>query len=173
MKKTDASSTYAPKENAILTNPTIDYPSLTGHVSFPDGTVIAPGLTDTTFWNNRTLYDTTFINTTTDPWTSTTLNDYLKSATAANTYLTISSATSTFSSTYAPKASPTFTGSIVSNGNVSLAQTSANTLTLNDNLSLCTGTNYATPNVNNMLGYGYTGTIATDTLVSLPILIFF
>ena len=71
-------------------------------------------------------------------------------------------------STYAPLVSPTFTGNIVLNGNVTLAQTKANSLTLNDNLSLCTGTNYATPNDNNMLGYGYTGTIITDTLVSLP-----
>ena len=106
----------------------------------------------------------TFVDTSTTPNTSTTITDYLKSSDASSTYLSQTDA----ASTYAPLVSPTFTGNIVLNGNVTLAQTKANSLTLNDNLSLCTGTNYATPNVNNMLGYGYTGTIVTDTLVSSP-----
>ena len=91
-------------------------------------------------------------------------SDYLKKTYAASTYLTQTNA----ESTYAPLVSPTFTGNIVLNGNVTLAQTKANSLTLNDNLSLCTGTNYATPNENNMLGYGITGTILTDTTISFP-----
>ena len=45
----------------------------------------------------------------------------------------------------APLASPTFTGTITLNGNVTLASASANTITLNDHLVLCTGSNFTTP----------------------------
>ena len=51
---------------------------------------------------------------------------------------------------------------------MTLAETSANSLTLNDHLLLCTGTNYATPNVNNMLGFGQTGSITADTITDSP-----
>ena len=52
------------------------------------------------------------------------------------------------------------------NGNVTLAQTSANTLTLNDHLILCTGTNFPTP-VSGQQGYIASGTNVTD-LTSIP-----
>ena len=172
-------NTYAPKEN----------PTFTGTVTFPADAISQSaiywaeenGWFTTTFEAflaeqvyldvnkanrfNPTFEGTvTFINTSTTPNTSTTITDYLKSATASSTYLSQTDA----ASTYAPSVSPTFTGNIVLNGNVTLAQTKANSLTLNDNLSLCTGTNYATPNENNMLGYGITGTIITDTTISYP-----
>ena len=99
----------------------------------------------------------TFIDTSTTPNTSTTISDYLKSSTAASTYLTQTNATST----YAPKASPTFTGTISLNGNVTLASASANTITLNDHLVLCAGSNFTTP-VSGQQGYIKTGTNTTD-----------
>jgi hypothetical protein len=127
------------------------------------------------------------INTTTDPWTSNTILDFLTTSTAASTYLTQSSASSTYltqssasstyltqssasstyltqssaSSTYAPKASPTFTGNINLSGNVTLASAYTNTLTLNDHLILCTGSNFTTP-VSGQQGYIMTGTFETD-----------
>ena len=61
---------------------------------------------------------------------------------------------------------PIFTGNINLNGNVTLAQTSAITLTLNDHLILCTGSNF-TPPVNDQQGYTVTGTNVTD-LTSIP-----
>ena len=67
---------------------------------------------------------------------------------------------------YAPLVDPTFTGNINLNGNVSLAQTSANTLTLNDHLVLCTGSNFTTSG-SGQQGYTVTGTNVTD-LNSLP-----
>ena len=99
----------------------------------------------------------TFIDTSTTPNTSTNISDYLTSSTAATTYLTQTNATST----YAPKASPTFTGTISLNGNVTLASASANTITLNDHLVLCTGSNFTTP-VSGQQGYIKTGTNTTD-----------
>ena len=47
------------------------------------------------------------------------------------------------------------------NGNVTLASASANTITLNDHLVLCTGSNFTTP-VSGQQGYMVTGTNATD-----------
>jgi hypothetical protein len=88
---------------------------------------------------------------------SSTITDYLKSTTAASTYLTTTSA----SSTYAPKASPTFTGTILLNGDVTLASAYTNTLTLNDHLVLCTGSNFTTP-VSGQQGYIQTGTFEPD-----------
>ena len=82
---------------------------------------------------------------------------HLKSATAASTYLTTSNA----ASTYAPKASPTFTGTISLNGDVTLASAYTNTLTLNDHLVLCTGSNFTTP-VSGQQGYMITGTNVTN-----------
>jgi hypothetical protein len=70
------------------------------------------------------------------------------------------------SSTFAPLENPTFTGNINLNGNVSLAETSANTLTSNDHLVLCTGSNFTTP-VSGQQGYILTGTNTTD-LTSIP-----
>ena len=70
--------------------------------------------------------------------------------------------TSTASSTYAPKASPTFTGTISLNGDVTLASASTNTLTLNDHLVLVTGTNFTTP-ISGQQGYIITGTNTTDS----------
>ena len=99
----------------------------------------------------------TFKDTSTTPNTSTTISDYLKSSTAASTYLTQTNATST----YAPKASPTFTGTISLNGNVTLASASANTITLNDHLVLCTGSNFTTP-ISGQQGYIKTGTNTAD-----------
>ena len=61
---------------------------------------------------------------------------------------------------------PTLTGNINLNGNVTLAQTSANTLTLNDHLVLCTGSNFNTPS-SGQQGYMITGTNVTD-LTSIP-----
>jgi hypothetical protein len=88
----------------------------------------------------------TFTGTVTFPDTST-ITDYLKSSTAA--------------STYAPLASPTFTGTISLNGNVTLASASANTITLNDHLVLCTGFNFTTP-VSGQQRYIISGTFETD-----------
>jgi hypothetical protein len=98
----------------------------------------------------------TFTGTVTFPDAST-ITDYLKSTTAASTYLTTTSA----ASTYAPKASPTYTGTISLNGDVTLASASANTITLNDHLVLCTGSNFATP-VSGQQGYIMTGTLEAD-----------
>ena len=122
----------------------------------------------------------TFINTSTTPNTSTTITDYLQSTTAASTYATKASPTfsgtvtfpdastitdylksTTAASTYAPLASPTFTGTISLNGNVTLASASANTITLNDHLVLCTGSNFTTP-VSGQQGYIVTGTNTTN-----------
>ena len=52
------------------------------------------------------------------------------------------------------------------NGDVTLAQTSANTLTLKDHLVLVTGTNFTTP-ADGQQGYMVTGTIGTD-LTAIP-----
>ena len=126
-------------------------PTFTGDMTFPNGKVISQTEEDTTFWK-----DVTFNGTVTFPDTST-ITDYLKSATAATTYLTTSSA----ASTYAPKASPTFTGTISLNGDVTLASASANTITLNDHLVLCTGSNFTAP-LSVQQGYIMTGTLEAD-----------
>jgi hypothetical protein len=86
-----------------------------------------------------------------------TITSYLKSTTAASTYLTISTA----ALTYALKANLNFTGTISLNGDVTLASASANTITLNDLLVLCTGSNFTT-SVSGQQGYMITGTNATD-----------
>jgi hypothetical protein len=62
---------------------------------------------------------------------------------------------------YTPLVSPTFTGTITMNGDVTLASTSANTFTLKDHLDLVTGSNFTTP-VDGQQGYMVTGTIVTD-----------
>lgn len=160
-----AAETYAPKAN----------PTFTGTVTFnTEGTTITDYLkTSTAASTYATKNNSFFTGILTFPDGSVP-EDYLLQTTANSNYLNKTDAASTYltqtnaAATYAPKASPTFTGNIVLNGNVTLAETSANSLTLNDNLSLCTGTNYATPNVNNMLGYGFTATIVTDTLISSP-----
>ena len=105
-----------------------------GTVTFPDTSTITDYLKSATAATTYLTPDTassthapkaspTVTGTVTFPDTST-ITDYLKSATASCTYLTTLSATST----YAPKVSPTFTGNIVLNGNVTLAETSANSL---------------------------------------------
>ena len=152
---------------ALHTNGIIDNLSLTGNVSFPDGSLITPTLENTTFWSERTLYNTTLVDTSTEIWTYRTILDFLTTSVAASTYLATSTASSTYltqssaSSTYAPKASPTFTGTISLNGNVTLASASANTITLNDHLVLCTGSNFTTP-LSGQQGYMITGANATD-----------
>ena len=90
-------SDYILKNDTTLTEPTLDNAALTGIVTFPDGSTISPTTESTSFWNNRTFYNTvTFTDTTTDPWTSTTITDSLTSSSAASTYLTSSSASSTY-----------------------------------------------------------------------------
>ena len=168
LKSATASSTYLTQSNAsstYLSKETAEEDYL--QISTALGNFLSMNTAAETYAPKAspTFTDTvTFVDTSTTPNTSTTITDYLKSSDASSTYLSQTDA----ASTYAPLVSPTFTGNIVLNGNVTLAQTKANSLTLNDNLSLCTGTNYATPNENNMLGYGITGTILTDTLVSAP-----
>ena len=87
LTKSSASSSYATKASSTLTDRILDNPALTGIVTFPDGSAISSTTESTAFWNDRTFYNTvTFTDITTDPWTSTTITDYLKSATAASTY---------------------------------------------------------------------------------------
>jgi hypothetical protein len=164
LQSTTAASTYATKAS----------PTFSGTVTFPDASTITNYLKSTTAASTYApKASPTFSGTVTFP-DANTITDYLKSSDASSTYLTQTNAASTYlrtssaSSTYAPLVSSTFTENIVLNGNVTLAQTSANTLTLNDNLLLCTGTNYATPNVNNMLGFGSTGSITADTNTDSP-----
>ena len=174
LKKSNAASTYATKLN----------PFFSGLVTFGDGSMIQDYLLEIDAYNyylKKTDAASTYAPTASPTFTGTvtfpdssTITNYLKTSDASSTYLTQTNASSTYltqsnaTSTYAPKVSPTFTGNIVLNGNVTLAETSANSLTLNDNLLLCAGTHYATPNASNMLGYGATGTIVADTLVSSP-----
>ena len=64
-----------------------------------------------------------YIKTGTNTADGTTITTTTTTATTTPTYLSKTSA----SSTYAPKASPTFTGTISLNGDVTLASASANT----------------------------------------------
>jgi hypothetical protein len=91
-------------------------------------------------------------------------NTFISSTTGS--YVTSSNLNNLLTYNYAPLVDPTFTGNINLDGNVTLAQTSANTLTLNDHLNLCTGSNFATP-VSGQQGYIVTGTNVTD-LTSIP-----
>jgi hypothetical protein len=141
-------------------------PIFEGTVTFVDTSVMPnTSTTITDYLKSSTAASTyapkaspTFTGTVTFPDASV-ITDYLKSTTAASTYLTTSSA----ASTYAPKASPTFTGTISLNGDVTLASASANTITLNDHLVLCTGPNFTTP-VSGQQGYIINGTFETDFL---------
>ena len=126
-------------------------------MTFPDGSAISATAEDTTLASKsyvNGLYapkeNPVFSgNNVTFP-DSSTITDYLKTSNATSTYLTQTNAASTYltqtnaASTYAPKVSPTFTGNIVLNGNVTLAETSANSLTLNNNLSLCSDSSQMT-----------------------------
>ena len=162
LQSTTAASTYATKAS----------PTFSGTVTFPDASTITDYLKSTTAASTYApKASPTFSGKVTFP-DANTITDYLKSSDASSTYLTQTNAASTYlttssaSSTYAPLVSPTFTENIVLNGNVTLAQTSANTLTLNDHLILCTGTNWSVPSTGRMLGFGSTGAIVSDTLVS-------
>jgi len=164
LQSTTAASTYATKAS----------PTFSGTVTFPDASTITDYLKSTTAASTYApKASPTFSGTVTFP-DANTITDYLKSSDASSTYLTQTNAASTYlttssaSSTYAPLVSPTFTENIVFNGNVTLAQTSENTLTLNDHLILCTGTNWSVPSTGGMLGFGSTGAIVSDTLVSAP-----
>jgi hypothetical protein len=86
------------KDYALKTDGTIDNLNLTGDVSFPDESLLTTDTETTTFWKERTLYNTTFVDTSTETWTTRSILDFLTTSTAA--------------STYAPKASPTFTGTV-------------------------------------------------------------
>ena len=129
-------------------------PTFSGTVTFPDGSAISSTDEDTTIASKSFVYgyfapkeNPVFSgNNVTFP-DSSKITEYLKSSTAA--------------STYAPLASPTFTGTITMSGDVTLAATSANTLTLKDHLVLVTGTNFITP-VNGQQGYIATGTITLN-----------
>ncbi len=129
-------------------------PTFTGTVTFPDGSAISSTDEDTTIASKSFVYgyfapkeNPVFSgNNVTFP-DSSKITEYLKSSAAA--------------STYAPLASPTFTGTISLNGNVTLASASANTITLNDHLVLCTGSNFTTP-VSGQQGYIMTGTLEAD-----------
>jgi hypothetical protein len=142
-------------------------PIFASTVTFPDNTCIssatssdvtASNLHNLLTYNYAPKSNPTFTSTVTFPDSSTITND-LKSSDASTTYLTQTNA----ASTYAPKASLTFGGDIILNGNVTLAQTSANSLTLNVHLILCTGSNFTS----GQQGYIVTGTITTD-LTSIP-----
>ena len=140
---------YLSSGKANTTNPTFS-----GTVTFPDGNTISVTDEDTSIATKSyvqnmyaTIENPVFSgNNVTFP-DSSQITNYLKSTTA--------------DSTYAPKASPTFTGTITMNGDVTLAQTSANTLTLKDHLVLCTGSNFTTP-ISGQHGYIMTGILEAD-----------
>ena len=124
-------------------------PTFSGTVTFPDGNTISV----------------------TDEDTSIATKSYIQGMYATKENPVFSGNNVTFSdgskiTEYALKANPTFTGTITMNGDVTLAQTSANTLTLKDHLVLVTGTNFTTPG-DGQQGYTVTGTIGTD-LTAIP-----
>ena len=130
---------YLSNGKANTTNPTFS-----GTVTFPDGNTISV----------------------TDEDTSIATKSYIQGMYATKENPVFSGNNVTFPdgskiTEYALKANPTFTGTITMNGDVTLAQTSANTLTLKDHLVLVTGTNFTTP-VDGQQGYMVTGTIGTD-----------
>jgi hypothetical protein len=158
LKSSSASSTYAIKNNAVFSGDYLLFPDASNYADYlliddASNTYLTKSSASSTYAPKASP---TFTGTVIFPDTST-ITDYLKSSTAASTYLTTSSA----SSTYAPKASPTFTGTISLNGDVTLASAYTNTLTLNDHLVLCTGSNFTTP-VSGQQGYIITGTSATN-----------
>ena len=67
---------YVSNLYALKTDGIIDNPSLTGDVSFPDGSQLTPDTETTTFRNDRALYNTTFIDTFTETWTTRTILDF-------------------------------------------------------------------------------------------------
>ena len=101
----------------------------------------------------------TFIDTSTNPSTTSLITDYLKSTVASSTYLTINNASSIYlsqtnaastyltitnaTSTYAPKASPTFTGTVTMPNGTTIDQNSAAFLTTIPNNYLTTSTSIA------------------------------
>lgn len=91
--------------NALASKAPINNPSFTGTVNFSGATIsgYTPFPTQT---GNGGKYLTT--NGSAVSWATIDLTPYLTSATAASTYLT----TTTASNVYAPKASPTFTGTV-------------------------------------------------------------
>ena len=127
MFKSSSLSNYAPLQN----------PTFSGKVTLPDGSTITKSTS-----TYATKASPTFTGTVTFPDAST-ITDYLKSATASNTYLTQTNATST----YASKANPTFTGTVTNTGN----------------FTLCTSLTVPTAG---QLGYIITGTISVPTITS-------
>ena len=127
MFKSSSLSNYVPILN----------PTFTGKVTLPDGSTITKSTS-----TYATKASPTFTGTVTFPDAST-ITDYLKSATASNTYLTQTNA----ASTYASKANPTFTGTVTNTGN----------------FTLCTSLTVPTAG---QLGYIMTGTISVPTITS-------